>query len=97
MAVPVRLELLGTVGTLGCLNGSQSGEPSGVEGFNAIVGYDLATGWGTPDGPETIAALAPTSTTNPYFTLSASPSNLPLTPAGVDQTSAISLTAAINC
>ena len=82
-----------TVGTLGCLNGSQSGEPSGVEGFNAIAGYDLATGWGTPNGPETIAALAPTSTTNPYFTLSAFPSNLPLTPAGADQTSAISLTA----
>jgi hypothetical protein len=82
-----------TVGALGCLNGSQSGEPSGVEGFNAIIGYDLATGWGTPDGPATIAALAPTSTTNPYFTLSASPSTLPLTPGGADQNSAISLTA----
>ncbi|MFZ0760090.1 MAG: hypothetical protein WAM69_09090, partial [Candidatus Sulfotelmatobacter sp.] len=82
-----------TVGTSGCLDGSQPGEPTDVEGFNAIAGYDLPTGWGTPDGTGTIAALAPTSTTNPYFTLAASPSTLTLTPGGAPGTTAISLSA----
>jgi hypothetical protein len=82
-----------TAGTLGCLNASQPGEPSGVEGFNAVTGYDLPTGWGTPNGPGTIDALAPTSTAQAYFTLSASPSTLNLTPGGTPGTATISLTA----
>ncbi len=82
------------VGTLGCLNGSQPGEPTGVQGFNAVTGYDLPTGWGTPNGPGTIAALAPTSSTNPFFTLSSSPATLDLTPGGPPLTATISLSAA---
>jgi Pro-kumamolisin, activation domain len=63
-------------------------------GFNAVVGYDLVTGWGTPNGQGMIDALAPTGGTSPYFTVSASPTTLNVTPGGAGQTSIISLTAA---
>jgi hypothetical protein len=61
--------------------------------FTAMTGFDMVTGWGTPNGQGMINALAPTSTTNAYFTLSASPSTLSLTPGGTPGTTAISLTA----
>ncbi len=49
---------------------------SGSSGsYSAVVGYDLVTGWGSPNGTGLINALAPTST-SPAFTLSASPSSL---------------------
>lgn len=49
---------------------------SGTSGsFSAATGYDLVTGWGSPNGTGLINALAPTSTT-PNFTISASPGSL---------------------
>jgi kumamolisin len=47
---------------------------SGSNGFPAVTGYDLATGWGSPNGSGLINALAPIST-SPNFTISASPSS----------------------
>jgi hypothetical protein len=29
-----------------------------VTGFSSVLGYDLATGLGTPDGPKLVAELA---------------------------------------
>jgi subtilase family serine protease len=49
---------------------------SGSSGsFSAVTGYDLVTGWGSPNGVGLINALAPTSTT-PAFSISASPASL---------------------
>ncbi|MFZ0035854.1 MAG: hypothetical protein WAK91_00420, partial [Candidatus Acidiferrales bacterium] len=48
---------------------------SGSNGFSAVTGYDLATGWGSPNGAALINALAPTSKT-PNFTISASPTSV---------------------
>ncbi|MGA9979102.1 MAG: protease pro-enzyme activation domain-containing protein [Candidatus Sulfotelmatobacter sp.] len=48
---------------------------SGSNGFSATTGYDLATGWGSPNGSGLITALAGT-TTSPTFTISASPSSV---------------------
>jgi len=49
---------------------------SGTSGsYSAVAGYDLVTGWGSPNGTGLINALAPTSTT-PTFTISASPSSV---------------------
>jgi subtilase family serine protease len=46
---------------------------SGTSGsFSAGTGYDLVTGWGSPNGTGLINALAPTSK-SPAFTLAASP------------------------
>lgn len=73
-----------TVGTLGCL-------PNGQQGFDAVTGFDLVSGWGSPNGPTVFDALFP-STTNPNFSMSASPSILPLT-AGGGGTSSISIKA----
>jgi len=60
--------------------------------FTAATGYDLVSGWGTPSGQGFIDALAPTSTTNPYFALSAMPGTLNLTAGGAPGTATISLT-----
>jgi kumamolisin len=46
---------------------------SGSNGFSATTGYDLATGWGSPNGSGLINALAGSVSTQPGFTLSASP------------------------
>ncbi len=49
---------------------------SGTSGsYSAVVGYDLVTGWGSPNGTGLINALAPTST-SPAFTITASPASL---------------------
>jgi subtilase family serine protease len=46
---------------------------SGTSGsYSAVTGYDLVTGWGSPNGTGLINALAPT-TKNPAFTISAAP------------------------
>jgi hypothetical protein len=74
-----------TVGTLGCL-------PSGVQGFDAVTGFDLVTGWGSPNGPAIFNVLAPPST-NANFSMSATPSTLPLTTAGSGGTTSIAVTA----
>jgi subtilase family serine protease len=44
---------------------------SGSNGFPAVVGYDLATGWGSPNGSGLLNALAPAPTGS--FTLTLSP------------------------
>ncbi|MGA9356302.1 MAG: protease pro-enzyme activation domain-containing protein [Terriglobales bacterium] len=62
---------------------------SGSNGFSATTGYDLATGWGSPNGSGLINALAGSGT--PSFTLSASPSSLTVT-QGSSGTSTISVT-----
>ncbi len=59
-------------------------------GFCAMTGFDMVTGWGTPNGQAALDVLAPTSTTNPYFALSASPSTVNLTP-GAQSSTTISL------
>jgi subtilase family serine protease len=46
----------------------------GNGGFSAVTGYDLVTGWGSPNGAGLINALAGSS--GPNFTLSASPSSV---------------------
>jgi subtilase family serine protease len=49
---------------------------SGTSGsYSAVVGYDLVTGWGSPNGTGLINALAPTSA-NPSFAISASPASV---------------------
>ena len=47
---------------------------SGSNGFSATTGYDLATGWGSPNGSGLITALAGTAA--PGFSLSASPNSV---------------------
>ena len=46
---------------------------SGSNGYSATTGYDLATGWGSPNGSALINALAGSSTSTPGYSLSASP------------------------
>jgi len=49
---------------------------SGTSGsYSAVTGYDLVTGWGSPNGAALINALAPTST-SPAFALFASPGSV---------------------
>lgn len=63
---------------------------SGNNGFPAVTGYDLQTGWGSPNGPGLINAL--TVPQGPTFTLSPSPGTLTLT-QGNSGTSTITVTA----
>jgi len=64
---------------------------SGTSGsYSALVGYDLVTGWGSPNGSGLINALAPT-TTGPAFTLAASPAAVSVT-VGKSGTSTITTT-----
>jgi kumamolisin len=49
---------------------------SGSNGFSATTGYDLATGWGSPNGSALISALTGSSTTTPGYSLSASPASV---------------------
>jgi kumamolisin len=48
---------------------------SGSNGYPAVTGYDLDTGWGSPNGSGLINALAGTSSA-PNFTISASPTSV---------------------
>jgi kumamolisin len=49
---------------------------SGTSGsYSAVTGYDLVTGWGSPNGTGLLNALAP-AVTSPTFTLSASPASV---------------------
>jgi len=55
---------------------------SGTSGsYSAVTGYDLVTGWGSPNGVGLINALAPTSQT-PAFTIGASPSSASVVQGG---------------
>ena len=49
---------------------------SGSNGDSATTGYDLATGWGSPNGSGLLTALAGGSTSSPGFSLSASPGSV---------------------
>jgi subtilase family serine protease len=50
---------------------------SGSNGFSATTGYDLATGWGSPNGSALLNALAGSSTSpTPSYSLSASPGSV---------------------
>jgi kumamolisin len=50
---------------------------SGTSGsYSAVTGYDLVTGWGSPNGVALITALVGGSTGTPGFSLSASPSSV---------------------
>jgi subtilase family serine protease len=59
------------------------------QSYNAVVGYDLVTGWGSPNGQNLINALAGSAL--PSFTLSASPSSLTITQGGPGGTSTITV------
>ena len=48
---------------------------SGSNGYSAVTGYDLATGWGSMNGADLINALVGVSAT-PNFSLSASPASV---------------------
>jgi hypothetical protein len=50
--------------------------------FSAVTGYDLVTGWGTPNGQGLIDTLAPSNAGNPNFSVTASPTSIPLAPGG---------------
>ena len=63
---------------------------NGNNGFPAVTGYDLATGWGSPNGTSLINALA--GPTGPNFTLAASPGSVSVT-QGSNVTSTITITA----
>lgn len=50
---------------------------SGTSGsYSAVTGYDLVTGWGSPNGSGLINALAGGTTTQPGYSLSASPGSV---------------------
>ena len=64
---------------------------SGTSGsFSAVSGYDLVTGWGSPNSG-LISALTGSGTQNPSFSLSASPTSLSVA-AGSSGTSTITST-----
>ncbi|WP_263384175.1 S53 family serine peptidase [Granulicella arctica] len=51
--------------------------------FQAVQGYDLTTGWGSPTGQSMLDTLAPPSLSSaPNFSLTASPATVNLTPGG---------------
>ena len=54
---------------------------SGSNGYSATAGYDLATGWGSPNGSGLINALAGTVAA-PGFSLSASPGSVSIVQGG---------------
>jgi kumamolisin len=50
---------------------------SGTSGsYSAVTGYDLVTGWGSPNGTALINALTQTTSTSPSLSISASPSTV---------------------
>ena len=60
-----------------------SGSP---DQFTAVTGYDLVTGWGTPNGQAMLDVLGPAAAGSPNFALSASPATIPLKPGESGQT-----------
>lgn len=65
---------------------------SGTSGsYSAVTGYDLVTGWGSPNSG-LIAALSGTTTQNPSFSLSASAVSPSTVQAGSSGTSTITVT-----
>ncbi len=54
--------------------------------FSAVTGYDLVTGWGTPNGQAMLNVLGPVPASNPNFSLSAAPASISLKPGESGQT-----------
>ena len=63
---------------------------SGSNGYSATTGYDLAAGWGSPNGSGLLNALAGSPT--PSFRLASSPSSVMITQGGSGGTSTITVT-----
>ena len=57
---------------------------AGVTDFNAVPGYDLATGWGSPAGAALVSVLAPASSVE--FHLDIAPSSLKVQPGNSNST-----------
>jgi len=57
---------------------------SGSNGYSATVGYDLVTGWGSPNGPALLTALAGPAPTG-SFTLATTPKLVSFAPGGHGQ------------
>jgi kumamolisin len=55
---------------------------SGSNGYSATTAYDLATGWGSPNGSALINALAGSASTTPGYSLSASPASVSIAQGG---------------
>jgi len=62
---------------------------SGSNGYSAKTGFDLATGWGSPNGSGLINSLGGGGTAS--FTLSASPNSVTITQGGAAGTSTITV------
>ena len=62
---------------------------SGSNGYSATTGFDLATGWGSPNGSGLITGLGGGGTAS--FTLSASPGSVTITQGGAAGTSTITV------
>ena len=58
--------------------------------YDAVTGYDLVTGWGSPNGQALINSLTPAATA-PYFAISASPSTLSIPEGSSSATSTVQL------
>jgi len=68
---------------------------SGTSGsYHAGTGYDLVTGWGSPNGDALITLLAGSSSSTPSFTLAVAPGSVAITQGGAAGTSTISVTGA---
>ncbi|HTR53573.1 MAG TPA: protease pro-enzyme activation domain-containing protein [Kofleriaceae bacterium] len=68
---------------------------SGTSGsYKAGTGYDLVTGWGSPNTTGLINLLAGSTQTQPSFSLSSSPSSVAITQGGAAGTSTIAVTGA---
>ena len=70
-------------------NNDARGDCCGWPYYNAVPGYDLVTGWGTPGGQALIDALAPPAP--PSFRLASSASSVTVTP-GSSGTATITVT-----
>ncbi len=92
-----RLYTLGTSSTYTTLfhditSGNNKPSAGTGNGFNAVTGYDLVTGWGSPIGAALINNLAGSgTTTSPGYSLAASPASLSVT-AGASGASTITVT-----
>ena len=65
---------------------------SGTSGsYSAVTGYDLVTGWGSPNGAALISALAGSSSSSGSFTLSASPTSLSVVQGNTSGSSTITV------
>jgi hypothetical protein len=58
--------------------------------YYAVTGYDLVTGWGSPNGQALIDSLTPAATA-PWFALSASPATVTIPTGSTSTTSTIQL------